>query len=69
MIDEKLCIGCARCVKGCADHGNGSLSLQVRHDRCLNCNECSIAKACPSDAFRRVPASQPYILKKREAKG
>jgi Na+-translocating ferredoxin:NAD+ oxidoreductase subunit B len=66
-IDEKACIGCARCVKGCSEQGNGSLFLQVRHDRCLNCNECSIAKACPSGAFRRVPASRPYLLKKREA--
>ncbi len=63
-IDEKLCIGCAKCVKGCALFGNGSLYLQVRHDRCVNCNECAIARACPADAFRRVPADDPYILKK-----
>lgn len=63
-IDEPLCIGCAKCVEGCAAFGNGSLFLQVRHDRCLNCNECSIAVACPSGAFRRVPADQPYLLKK-----
>lgn len=62
-IDENLCIGCGACVKGCARFGNGSLYLQVRHDRCVNCNECSIATACPADAFRRVPVSQPYILK------
>lgn len=62
-IDEPLCIGCGKCVKGCNAFGNGSLFLQVRHDRCLNCNECSIAKSCPSDAFRRVPADQPYLLK------
>ncbi|MBI3920715.1 MAG: 4Fe-4S binding protein [Armatimonadetes bacterium] len=62
-IDESLCIGCAKCVKGCTTFGNGSMFLQVRHDRCLNCNECSIAKVCPSRAFRRVPASQPYLLK------
>ena len=68
-IDERLCIGCARCVKGCAVQGNGSLFLQVRHDRCLNCNECSIAKACPSDAFLRVPASRPYIIKTPKEKG
>ena len=47
-IDETLCNGCAKCVKGCTAFGNGSLFLQVRHDRCLNCNECSIAAACPS---------------------
>jgi electron transport complex protein RnfB len=63
-VDESLCIGCAKCVKGCAAFGNGSLFLQVRHDRCLNCNECSIAAACPSGAFKRVPADRPYLLKK-----
>jgi electron transport complex protein RnfB len=63
MIDEYLCIGCAKCVEGCTRFGNGSLFMQVRHDRCLNCNQCSIAKVCPGQAFRRVPASQPYLLK------
>jgi len=67
IIEEK-CIGCARCVKGCASFGNGSLYLQIRHDRCLNCNECAIAKACPSDAFVRVPTDQPYLLKGAQAK-
>lgn len=62
-IDESLCVGCGKCVKGCNSFGNGSLFLQVRHDRCLNCNECQIAKACPADAFRRVPSDKPYILK------
>jgi electron transport complex protein RnfB len=63
IIDESLCIGCAKCVKGCNAFGNGSLFLQVRHDRCLNCNECSIAAACPSQAYKRVPADEPYIIK------
>lgn len=67
-IDESLCIGCGKCVKGCNSFGNGSLYLQVRHDRCLNCNECSIARSCPSGAFRRVPASRPYILRGDESK-
>jgi electron transport complex protein RnfB len=62
-IDENRCIGCAKCVEGCNRFGNGSLYLQIRHDRCLNCNECSIARACPGDAFRRVPADHPYLLK------
>jgi len=62
-IDEELCIGCGKCVKGCSAFGNASLYLQVRHDRCLNCNECSIAIGCPVQAYRRVPASKPYILK------
>jgi len=63
-IDESLCIGCGKCVKGCNTFGNGSLFLQVRHDRCVNCNECSIAAACPSGAYKRVPVEAPYILKK-----
>jgi len=63
-IDEPLCIGCGKCVKGCAMM-NGSLYLQVRHDRCVNCNQCSIALACPTQAFRRVPADDPYLLKRK----
>ena len=62
-IDEALCIGCGKCVKGCEAFGNGSLFMQVRHDRCVNCNQCSIAAACSSEAFVRVPADQPYLLK------
>jgi electron transport complex protein RnfB len=50
-------------VKGCSAFGNGSLYLQVWHERCENCNECAIAVACPSRAFVRVPASRPYLLK------
>jgi electron transport complex protein RnfB len=66
-IDESLCIGCGKCVKGCNAFGNGSLYLQVSHDLCLNCNECSIAVACPSQAYKRVPLEAPYILKENEA--
>ncbi len=62
-IEEDLCIGCSKCVEGCTRFGNGSLFLQIRHDRCKNCNECAIARTCPGDAFRRVPAKQPYLLK------
>lgn len=61
-IDENLCIGCGKCVKGCGAFGNGSLQLQVRQDLCDNCNECSIARLCPSGAFTRIPASDPYLL-------
>ncbi len=67
-IDESLCIGCGKCIKGCGNFGNGSLFLQVRHNRCLNCNECGIAAACPSNAFRRVPADHPYLLKGEDHK-
>jgi len=62
-IDEELCIGCGKCVKGCGAFGNGSLQLQVRHDRCVNCNHCSIARSCPTEAFSRVPADKAYLLK------
>ena len=62
-IDEPLCIGCGKCVTGCNAFGNGSLFLQVMHDRCLNCNECAIAITCPSGAYRRVPENHPYLIK------
>lgn len=68
-IDEDLCVGCGKCVKGCGLFGNGSLYLQVKHDLCVNCNECAIAAACPSDAFRQVPADAPYLLKTRPGAG
>jgi electron transport complex protein RnfB len=66
-IKEPECIGCGKCVEGCAMM-NGSLYLQVRHDRCLNCNQCAIAVVCPTQAFRRVPAGSPYLLKQKARK-
>lgn len=62
-IDESLCIGCAICVKGCNSFGNGSMNLQIRHDRCVNCNDCAIARVCPADAIMRVPVSRPYMIR------
>ena len=62
-IDKELCNGCGKCVHGCTQFGNGSLYLQVLHDRCLNCNECTIAAACPADAFVRRPVENPYFIK------
>jgi len=69
VIDEKLCIGCAKCVAGCTSFGNGSLHLQVRHDLCKNCNECAIARVCPADAFQRVSVDTPYMIKGGFTKG
>jgi electron transport complex protein RnfB len=63
VIIEDLCFGCGKCVKGCTSFGNGSFHLQIRHDLCVNCNECAIARVCPSDAIKRVPANTPYIIK------
>lgn len=62
-IIEDLCIGCAKCVEGCTAFGNGSLHLQIMHHICVNCNECSIARVCPSDAISRVKASEAYNVK------
>ena len=59
-IDDNKCIGCAKCVEACLAFGNGSFYLQIRQDICINCNECSIAKACPSDAFSKKEGSDPY---------
>lgn len=69
VIDEDLCIGCAKCVAGCTSFGNGSLHLQIRHDRCKNCNDCAIARLCPVDAIQRVPADTPYLIKGGWTKG
>jgi Na+-translocating ferredoxin:NAD+ oxidoreductase subunit B len=44
-INEELCIGCGKCVKGCGSFGNGSLQLQVNPKLCKNCNQCAIAMA------------------------
>lgn len=67
-INENLCDGCAKCVKGCADFGNGSLYMQIRHDRCVNCNQCSIARSCPSQAVIRIPANEEYMQKDKRQK-
>jgi electron transport complex protein RnfB len=64
-IDADLCLGCAKCVKGCSTFGNGSLQLQIDQQRCAHCNRCSIAAQCPGKAISRVPADRPYLLKTR----
>lgn len=61
-IIEELCIGCGKCVAGCGSFGNGSMQLQVNHSLCVNCNECAIARDCPVEAFKRVPANDPYLF-------
>ena len=70
-IDEKLCIGCGKCVAGCNAFGNGSLYLQIDQSACENCNECAIAVVCPAQAIVRVAvesgsAKSLYISKIQE---
>jgi len=65
-IDENLCVGCGKCVKGCGLFGNGSLYLQVKQDLCARCNDCAIARSCPAGAYQRVPLDDPYLLKTRQ---
>lgn len=68
-IDEELCNGCGRCVMECKDPaGLGSIRLEVRYDRCLHCNQCTIATQCPEDAYTRVgPQPRPAIALEGEA--
>lgn len=68
-VDETLCVGCGKCVKGCGAFGNGSLYLQLKHDLCAGCNECAIARNCPSRAWQRVPLHSAYLLKTPQAEG
>ena len=62
-IDESLCNGCGKCVKGCTSFGNGSLYLQIKRELCTDCNECTIAKNCPANAISRAPFEMAYKLK------
>jgi electron transport complex protein RnfB len=61
-VDTKTCIGCAKCVKGCVEFGNGSLFLQIDQQLCVHCNQCAIAAVCPSQAISRVSPDKPYML-------
>jgi electron transport complex protein RnfB len=57
-IDETKCNGCGVCVMECKEPaGLSSIVLEVRHNVCLDCNRCSIASACPEDAYDRRPVS------------
>ncbi len=64
-IEKELCDGCGKCVKGCKDFGNGSLYLQIDHDLCVNCNECAIARSCPSGAISMISDRVLYIPKEK----
>ena len=58
-IDADLCIGCGKCVKGCALM-NGSLYLQVMPDRCRELQRvCD--RGCLSDAGDRTSPRRTTI--------
>ncbi len=58
-IDETRCTGCGKCVMACKEPaGLSSIRLEVRHNLCLDCNRCSIAIACPDEAYEHAPARQ-----------
>ena len=63
QVNEELCIGCGKCVEGCTSFGNGSLHLQIIHSICVDCNQCSIARVCPSDAISRISSKEAYQIK------
>jgi electron transport complex protein RnfB len=55
-IDEAKCDGCGKCVMACKEPaGLGSIRLKVRHNLCVDCNHCTISKACPKDALFQWP--------------
>jgi electron transport complex protein RnfB len=56
-VDDKRCVGCAKCVERCNFEGNQSMFLIIRPDLCLGCNDCDIAKQCPSQAIERIHIS------------
>jgi Na+-translocating ferredoxin:NAD+ oxidoreductase subunit B len=54
-VDESLCDGCGKCVKACKPPaGNGSLRLEVRYNRCVECDACAIQRVCPEKAIVRI---------------
>ena len=54
-IDHNKCTGCGDCVQLCLDRGMASMSLIIRPDLCLDCNECNISIKCPENAIFRMP--------------
>lgn len=58
IIDEAKCNGCGRCTMACKEPaGLSSIRLEVRNNLCLDCNRCSIAIACPDEAYERKATS------------
>lgn len=59
IVDEEKCDGCGKCVMACKEPaGLGSIRLKIRHNLCVNCNQCAISIACPKDAVLSMTAGQ-----------
>ena len=57
-FNAERCIGCSACVKACAHHAVGCLSLKngkaiKEESACIGCGECVLA--CPTLAWQRKP--------------
>ncbi|MCX7804757.1 MAG: hypothetical protein N3A38_06150 [Planctomycetota bacterium] len=57
-IRHEDCSGCGACARECNRYGSKSMSLIIRPDICLDCNECAIAAVCPSGAIYRAPRGE-----------
>ena len=67
IIDETKCNGCGRCVMACKEPaGLGSITLEVRYDYCVDCNRCSIAIACPDEAYYQDTEISPVTVSEEE---
>jgi electron transport complex protein RnfB len=70
VVDEALCDGCGKCVKACKPPaGNGALRLEVRYNKCVECDACAIQKACPQSAIVRIPTPGFSPVQKHEETG
>jgi len=62
-IDEKKCVGCVRCMKGCPTKAirvkNGK--AKIIKERCIDCGEC--LRVCPYDAVLPITTSSADLKK------
>ena len=68
VIDETKCDGCGKCAMACKEPaGLGSIQLRVRHDLCIDCNNCSISIACPKDAVKQLTVTKAVFERRAAA--